>query len=106
MDAGKPVNPRVIPTLTQVVNPFGDDHVIDSELSQEMRALVDRCVDQVLEQARLAGDQGARMEFQRLATALAERLWLEADLRWQAGLRDRARAVVSEMLEQALSRRP
>lgn len=105
MDAARPNNPRVIPTLTEVVNPYGEVASDLSGLSPEVQALLDRCVDQMLEDFRMVVDRQARADFVRLAAELADRMWLESNAKWDAVLREKARTVLGAALKDTLSRK-
>lgn len=92
MDPEKSVNPRFIPTLTEVVSAQAPP--IDSA-SQAQDPRVAQLVDQLVQQVRQSLDQTSREEFRRLAVALADRIWLEADQNFEEKLRRRLAPIVS-----------
>jgi len=92
MDPDNTVNPRFIPTLTKVVS--APAPAIDPA-SQVQDPRVVQLVDQLVQQVRQSLDQSSRDEFRRLAVALADRIWLEADQNFEERLRQRLAPIVS-----------
>ena len=99
MDPEKSVNPRFIPTLTEVVSP---EAAAMEAVSQAQDPRVAQLVDQLVQQVRQSVNQASQEEFRSLAVALADRLWEAASQNFEDQLRQRLSPIVSKAIRQGM----